>query len=1067
MVVRPLPKWISPGLARRGVQRGEELHHGGANLCQNGFPRVWRGVVCNGEKEMVTMSKPEFADIFSGEFLGYVTKYRERIQKILNEYEVVIFMARKAICFYKAMKLNKELDVPNICDVFSSRIISYNILHKYKGKKIAIVDDVVVKGESLKRVVSKLTEYNIKADILVVACNVDIETDFKKFDYPIFKKYVVLEQKDVYSFAGMITEYIEASMCSFNIDQPIYTVDIENHALKELLYENYALDISSSTQQYYSIMNKIIYLRLKQDIPNDSPLFLLKRSILKIRILSNKTRTIAVPFVLLPEITSEQLEQLFSLIKTKDIMLLVEVNNKHITRENKMKIISYFLSEALMHSFFREKDINFKKQDDNEAFQFFENINISFECILQNSHKNNDFLQDSLTPTYVEYSTFELPYLLASCYQTISEIDPAKQCFINSENEVITKEIIVTHEMFYQNIQSNTINSMNLASCAIDIFIDRGMVVPSIVHTKNNNIVRAYKMGEYSKLTRSQIEFFVAMLYQYQGMVNDSLNKTEFEKLCVLFFKMAITRGIFSQQERYENGSYSICYSLYGPRISTSAISYKVESDSALITEFCSLDKKLVTTNKGKYIINNPTAMSQQQRGLAYGFAYQYYALRTLFMKAEKEREKIKIKKTPWNRYVHTYIQYLTLRAIGGNQKNQFLSLCAELYQATFLPECFFELDEKNRQISERILSGINSGLWKFWCFSNDALNKTTQQILEKNKNVGALLLLDQEQPSDQREEWRIAIDRAGKLLYEIAFFINETLKIKHKVSVYSIGDGISESEENKHEAKEILFTLGSYYNSNKDIYELRHTVKEIVEKHSRTPNFDDWCKIHLKKLKQMARLQLDMCDVILNDNNPSITYFTKYLIVYSRNGIFTDSFSNANAARRELKLDGILNNHTIKIYGLTHEQKAVALLSELFANEGQEQLRYLVLDLDDPILETFTQKQDGYGKNSILASKINEIIEQLAKEKLGHDLFVVSAKSCPNEIKHENICLNSSSTSSESINKFKECFSLSSTDTPIIINYFKITIQIQGDNNGLIGVAENGGEINIDKGGI
>ena len=86
------------------------MHHSGANLAKPCIPKGLSGGNRNGKKEMVTMSKPEFADIFSGEFLGYVTKYRERIQKILNEYEVVIFMARKAICFYKAMKLNKELD---------------------------------------------------------------------------------------------------------------------------------------------------------------------------------------------------------------------------------------------------------------------------------------------------------------------------------------------------------------------------------------------------------------------------------------------------------------------------------------------------------------------------------------------------------------------------------------------------------------------------------------------------------------------------------------------------------------------------------------------------------------------------------------------------------------------------------------------------------------------------------------------------------------------------------------------------------------------------------------------
>jgi orotate phosphoribosyltransferase len=108
------------------------------------------------------MKKPTFADIFSGEFLGYISQYRKHIQEILDKYDVVIFMARKAVCFYRAMVLNGELVVPLSCAILSSRITDYNVLEKYKGKRIAVVDDVVVKGESLKNVVAKLNEHDIR-----------------------------------------------------------------------------------------------------------------------------------------------------------------------------------------------------------------------------------------------------------------------------------------------------------------------------------------------------------------------------------------------------------------------------------------------------------------------------------------------------------------------------------------------------------------------------------------------------------------------------------------------------------------------------------------------------------------------------------------------------------------------------------------------------------------------------------------------------------------------------------------------------------------------------------------
>ena len=113
-------------------------------------------------------------------------------------------------------------------------------------------------------------------------------------------------------------------------------------------------------------------------------------------------------------------------------------------------------------------------------------------------------------------------------------------------------EIIITHCYFKNKIAEIYDRPELLASSVVDVFIDHGMMVPAIVHT-DLGIVRAYKMGEYSKLTRSQIESFAAMLYQYQDMIDSELGKTELEKLCVLFFNAAINRGIFPQQAHYED----------------------------------------------------------------------------------------------------------------------------------------------------------------------------------------------------------------------------------------------------------------------------------------------------------------------------------------------------------------------------------------------------------------------------------------------------------------------------------------------------------------------------------
>ena len=79
------------------------------------------------------MNRVDFSKIFKGHFLKYVTDYKDKIQTILNEYDVVIFMARKAICFYESMIINGEIKKTN-CEVFSSRTIDYHMIHRIQNK---------------------------------------------------------------------------------------------------------------------------------------------------------------------------------------------------------------------------------------------------------------------------------------------------------------------------------------------------------------------------------------------------------------------------------------------------------------------------------------------------------------------------------------------------------------------------------------------------------------------------------------------------------------------------------------------------------------------------------------------------------------------------------------------------------------------------------------------------------------------------------------------------------------------------------------------------------------------
>jgi len=99
-----------------------------------------------------TKNDYEFKKIFTNKYFDIATNYVELIQSVLNDYDIVIFMARKAYCFYLALKkanLIKDTD----CKVFSSRALSFSNIAFY-DKKTAIIEDVVIKGISLTDIVS-------------------------------------------------------------------------------------------------------------------------------------------------------------------------------------------------------------------------------------------------------------------------------------------------------------------------------------------------------------------------------------------------------------------------------------------------------------------------------------------------------------------------------------------------------------------------------------------------------------------------------------------------------------------------------------------------------------------------------------------------------------------------------------------------------------------------------------------------------------------------------------------------------------------------------------------------
>lgn len=897
--------------------------------------------------------------IFKANYLKYISDYVECINRVFDEYDVAIFMARKAICFYKALVNNNEIKT-HACEIYSSRVIDYNVLDKLKGKRIAIIDDVVVKGTSLRHIMDIFERKGLSAHVLVVACESSFSNSLcQESGFDICDTFVTLEQDAIYAFAGLITEYIQASMCPFNIDQPIFLIrNFTETNIDKLLVDYGAIDVTSCLQQKYNIQNKVIFFDISSSNNLTIPFaFLPKNTIVKIRIMQKADKIILIPFVFSPSLSIGELDKLYDFIQNHTTEVLIKTGNELIKRENKFKLVNYILSELFAISFFEKEGIQYDKDYFNDIIQFSKPIHT------QTSESWQKVCINTLsTKAPTNYSKFQFNDVISICYSAIIQLKPNGRYF-NSANQLI-KDIIIEHTTFSEPIENFFKDASLLASSVIDVFIDRGIIVPTITHTPGR-ILRAYKMGEYSKLDKKKIELFAAMLYEYQGMIKTSLGKTEFEKLCVLFFNAAINRGIFEQQASFDEDYYSIGYSLFGPRVSKSNIIYNANSDSALITEFCSDDpqKRTVQIKNGKYIIN-PIEAPQRLKPVISAFAYQYSATYHLFEQHNKQNHM-----TNWNMFVHTYPQFLTLKAIGNNKKNQFLSLCAELYQLIKLSDKFFELNPDSKTDNEWVIKGINSGLWKYWCFKNQALDKTTKKIFDKNPAIGTLLLYDVEPAFDESVEWDSLIDDAALLLYKAAFLINEVLKKKHHIKDFNSNDGICDPPIHS-----TLFSKGSYYAFFK---EWRHTYETAVQQSAE--GIDSWVENELKDLKSFARQQLDRCDQILEKATTKYSSIQKLLVVYSALGIFP---INISEGLNELYLSGIKHGNLCKIYGLSVKESNLSDLTDLINRIsccGKDfNLSYFLLDVGK-------NRKIHYVDNAIQDGQVADILNSILDEFKRH----------------------------------------------------------------------------------
>ena len=909
------------------------------------------------------MSKIKLPDIFTGELYGIIYAYKKRIQRILDEYDIAIFMARKAICFYDALRYNEEITETD-CKVISSRVVDYNTLEELRNKKIAVIDDVVVRGKSISRVATILSQEGIEADYYVVACEESFSNSFNKDIKLLEETYNIFSRYNIYQLSGIITKYIESSMRTFNVDSPIFDLSENYNSIQRILRDSGALNLTSGLQSKYKIDNRTLYFDIDiNSLDKKSEISqIIENSIIKIRFYCDDTRVFAIPFVLLPQCDTKLINSFYELFKNDKTDNLIECKDARIIEENKLKIVSYLLSDTLFHSFAKSMGLTFKKDIQNEMFQFNKDLDELLPYPSRNSLLN---LFEGIKIKGVNLSKFELIDFVKMGYQFISTIDPDTLKYENYKGEKygsedddknkLTQIAFSFSDMLIwitNNIGENENNEIYVSS-VIDIFIDMGFIVPAILHIKESTILRAYKMGEYSKLTREQINSFINMLFEYENKTQKGIERIEFEKLCVLFFKQEISLNHFRQVENYEEGCYGIAYTYYGPRVSTSNIPYVVPEDTPLITDLSGenrvakryrLNNKIYKDyRKGArrvYTVPYPKDVNDDVlENASTSFAAGFAEIKRIFEEHPYERGN-----SYWGSCIHTFPQYLTILAIGNNPKNQILSLCAEIFWVKELNE-ILTLNPSNLSVEkyQKCLKGINSGLWKYRCFKKKALKKASFNLQSLNVFIAAYIM-PMNTIYDCSKYIYDFLDECGTFLYKSAYIINEVLYKKNYLDDYRFDDELTYEKGGVWgKDPKTIFNISNYYFE--DFKDLRKNIKNNIEEAYNSDSFYETTQKYNNELIKEATNILNKCDLYLENENARICEIQQFLVVYSKNSYLPNDYKGI----KPCGLKDFSNSKNIQVFSIPYKNEAAHIISNVLTQtQDVNDCKYIMIDLSE-----------------------------------------------------------------------------------------------------------------------
>lgn len=469
--------------------------------------------------------------------------------------DVVILMAHKAVQLFRVLQDQEYID-----DSFDQKIIISSQALDFDcsylvGKKIAIVDDIVISGTSIASAVNKLLHYGVvEEDISIIALARDMDYQTMVFENDMGRNALycasTLDDANCINLSYLISRAFSFYGTPYNIDFPMYpAINLRNN--KDHLFFNELLwrteNVTNIDQQAGNVMAYVLFP--KQTVLNN----LWKRlgvdlsdcAHMKIRAYvrkypSGRLECSIVPMCLFNEISDADLTKLYAQYAPKSSELCLNQNRVLIAQ---MRYLEFYIAHQLYLVFIDATSLSHAHLPTDESLRWL------FGCI--DCVKIANFLNEN--PSKKDVVSYLLPLeeineevvknFLSHPIgeEMVSNIAKAETldalAHNNWANQIIlapfvwwydTKEIIARKEMMspvkhyikdYDKIDivlerlrsgfslrtiqylvsedlSNN-ESRIFISLFLDHAIDRGIIVPTIFHnTERNYLCRAFRHGE-------------------------------------------------------------------------------------------------------------------------------------------------------------------------------------------------------------------------------------------------------------------------------------------------------------------------------------------------------------------------------------------------------------------------------------------------------------------------------------------------------------------------------------------------------------------------------------------